>query len=326
MVLLGGVALNWTWSRDDRVAGQAANRLLSGALVPATGVSLEALPKDAWWSSTADHLYLYAVAQGRVEDDPERVEGSEYFLNLARGASPVHPGVLDAQRRVSRAGGGENPAGLVSRDVVTLAREAGQRLRAGDRETGLAMYRRALEMASRSDPEQAEPAEKDSEGESQRYLLPNEDLYLAVLNDLAADGGERFADWSEAVPDYAPVLVSAYRAAHRQGRSDAEQALERAVGQPVAPSGCSEAEHLAGQAEALAILGRWEESAGRYRQAIRRSPVREHRRQYWQNLAEIHGRQGDLAKKHEALEQAWNAGREVPEDDDEGVSKRLRAE
>ncbi len=321
MVLVGGVALGWTWSQDDRAAGQAANRLLSGPVVPASGIALEPLPRETWWSSTAEHLYLHAVAQGRIEDDPARVESSQFYLNLARRASPLHPGVVDAQRRVSRANGREDRTSLVSQDVLPLAREAGEQLRSGDRDRALTLYRRALEMAARSDPAQAQPAQVDSEGQSRRYLLPNEDLYLAVLHDLASAGGEHYAEWSSAVPDYAPTLVSAYRAAHRLGRSDAEKALERAIGQPLPPSGCSQAEHFAGQAEALAILNRWDAAAERYRRAIQKSDLREHRRYYWLNLAEIYGRQGDLPNKRAALEQAWGAERAEPDSDEQSVAR-----
>ncbi len=313
LVLFGGVALTWTWSQDDRSAGQAANRLLSNSDVPSTGAALEPLPRETWWSSTADHLYLHAVAQGRIEDDPTRAESSQFYLNLARGASPVHPGVLDAQTRVLQAQGRAGEVGLVSRDIVALARQAGRRLRSGDRAKALDEYRQALEMAARSDPSQAQPAQEDTEGQSRRYLLPNEDVYLSVMHELAAEGGDRFADWSAAVPDYAPILVSAYRAAHRLGRSDAEQALERAIQARVTPPGCSEAEHFAGQAEALAMLGRWDEAVERYQDAIKLSSIPDHRRTYWLNLAEIHGRQGDLANRRTALERAWNADREEPE-------------
>ncbi|HEU5115809.1 MAG TPA: hypothetical protein VFT74_03960, partial [Isosphaeraceae bacterium] len=307
LILFGGIALNWTWSQDDRAAGQAANRLLSNSDVPSTGVALEPLPRETWWGSTADHLYLHAAAQGRIEDDPARAENSQFYLNLARGASPVHPGVLDAQNRVFRAQGRAGEVGLVSQDIVALARQAGRRLKAGDRTRALDEYRKALELAARSDPSQAQPAQEDTEGQSRRYLLPNEDLYLSVLHELATEGGDRFADWSAAVPEYAPILISAYRAAHRLGRGDAEQALEKAVQIRVPPAGCSEAEHFAGQAEALALLGRWEESVERYRDAIRLSPIQDHRRTYWLNLAEIHGRQGDLTNRRAALERAWNA-------------------
>ncbi|HEX8198942.1 MAG TPA: tetratricopeptide repeat protein [Isosphaeraceae bacterium] len=310
--LAGGLAGLWLcglWARDDRIAGGLADRLLRpgppGEFPPAEELG----PEPTWWTSTAEHMVLRAAAAQANEADPGRAERVEFLLQRARHAAPVQPGARFALARLEAGRGGDarpGPDPGLSRDVVTLA-WAGRRWReAGRMDEALAAYREALEMACRCDLARLDPPAFKEDLQIRRYALPLEDLIGPIVRDMADHGDWAFDTWSRALPPLAVAPLVAARVLRERGSPDADRALEQAIAaaQAPLPPGCPEAVHLAAGAEALALLGRWEEAEVAYRRAVARMPLDPIRRSWWANLADLYARLGDAERTQVAREAA----------------------
>lgn len=300
-----GLVLAWTWGLDDRTSAILADRLLNGLPIPAGGIEVEPLANPSWWSSTADHLFWRAAALGRIKGDPARLDKARFLVGLAGNASPLHPGVRYAsavgvlREEGSRTVEAESP--LLSRDVVTLDLAARQSWEAGQIEESLAQSRQALELAASADPAQATPPRFDESSGVQRSLLPNEDLILPIIRDLAERTGGGFEAWSSALPDSPIVLLSAYRVLREEGSPEADRLLDRLLEQPKPiGAGLRAAVDLAARAEAAAFRERWTEAEQGYLEVIDHTPEAAWRRVWWRNLANVYARLDDLGKMEAA--------------------------
>jgi tetratricopeptide (TPR) repeat protein len=294
----GGTWLAWAWARDEQAAGAVVDRLLVDRrpLAPEDAAAMvEAAPTGtSWWRSTAGHLLLRAVVAERSGD----AEGGRALLDAARGAAPLEPGVRFALAHLDEG----SPAGALglSRDVAPLAWTGRRLLDAGKLEAGLRAYRAALDLAAGAEPARLPyPAFLD-DPRTRRYALPREALIGPVVRDLAGRDDWPFERWSAALPDSAVVALAAGRALLERDSPDAPKVLEQALAAPEPAEGRARAEHLAATAEALALLGRWDEAERGYREAIA-AGVDDRDRRAWQfNLAEVRGRLGDDAGRDEA--------------------------
>jgi hypothetical protein len=190
---LGGLRLCWLWALDARAAGTLADQLLRPDPPRPDrdeGVAEAEGPEPSWWTSTAEHMLLRAMAvQGNGNGiDPGRAERVEFLLHAARHASPAQASVRYALARLGRGRAGGAPAGPdpgLSRDVVALAWSGHLRLEAGRTEEALASYRAALEMACRSDLARLDPPAFQEDLQVRRYTLPYEGLIGPVIRDMA---------------------------------------------------------------------------------------------------------------------------------------------
>jgi tetratricopeptide (TPR) repeat protein len=198
----------------------------------------------------------------------------------------------------------------LSRDVVALAWAGGRLLDEGKPDAASWAYGAALEMASRADLDHLDPPTFREDKHIRRYQLPYEDLIGDVVRAMAGHDGWTFSQWSAALPDFAVAPLTATRALEERGRLDeAEKAIDltlsRAQGPP--PPGCSQAVHLAAEAEAMALRGRWREAEERYRQAIDLMPRDTFRRSWYMNLANLYVHLNDDTRKRDAWEAAKGA-------------------
>ncbi len=323
-----GLVLSWTWSQDLRVEGTLADRLLQGERIPPRGIDTEPVPRPAWWGTTADHLYLQALALGRLEGDPDRQEQARFLLGLARNTSPSHAGVRFAMANLPVEG---VESGLVrpvselglSRDVVAFAWTARRRLAAGETEAALVEYRQALEMITCADPRRAERSDAEGILPDRRHTMPYEDLIGPMVRDLSSREGWTFEEWSAALPPYGPVLLAAFRVLQEEGRSEAERALNQLLAaEEGPPRGGSVAVHLACRAEAMAVRDRWEEAERLYLDAIDAMPDADLRRTWWNNLSDIYASQNNLVKMRQARANARAARPPAPSESRSAIDRR----
>jgi tetratricopeptide (TPR) repeat protein len=194
----------------------------------------------------------------------------------------------------------------LSRDVLSLAWTGHQLLAAGKKEAALTAYRSALELAAKAEPKRlGTPAFLD-ESQVRRYALPGEDLIGPIVRDMAESHEWTYAEWSRALPSFAVAPLAAARVLHELSRPEAAVPLDAILGQvdTPPPAGTPAAVHVAAQAEALALKGRWEEADRRYRQAIDQIPDGAIRRSWWINVAEIAVHLSHEANRQKALEAA----------------------
>jgi hypothetical protein len=294
----GAIWLAWAWARDDRAAGAVADRLLVDrkALAADEAAALvEAAPGGtSWWRSTAGHLVLRAVVAERAGD----AEAGRALLDAARGAAPLEPAARFALAHLED--GSPTAALGLSRDVVSLAWTGRRLLDAGKVEDGLRAYRAALELAAGAEPGRLPYPVFLDDQRTRRYALPREALVGPVVRDLAGRDDWPLERWSAALPDSAVVALAAGRALLEKDSSDAPKVLDQALAAPEPAEARARAEHLAAQAEALALLGRWDEAERGYREAIAAAADDRDRRAWQFNLAEVRARLGDDAGRDAA--------------------------
>lgn len=300
-----GIALTWTWGRDDRIAGLIADRVLEHETLP-DGPILGDDPamtlEPAWWRSTASHLSLQALASARDAADPDAKERVEFLLHTARHASPLNREVRYARARRASWGRGEpRPDAAIadlglSRDVVTLAWTARRLLDAGKTDAALEVDRQALALAATTAPNGAEVPAFDPQ--TRRFLLPGESRVARIVADLAEHEGWSFAQWSSTLGGSPVATLAAYRALRKNEGLDAGEALDLLIANPGDDSQPPLA--LAAKGEALAFRERWDEASQCYQAAIERMPVDLIRRSWWVNVAAIADRQGDTAQTRAA--------------------------
>lgn len=305
-----GLVLAWTWAVDARRAGAVA-RLMGPGTSDVKPLPPAVVPPDAsWWKSTASNLMVWALYFDRRSTvEPETADRALELLETAAQASPIHPQVRFALAR--RPASADDAPALVpslglSRDVVALSWSAHQWLRAGKKPAALKAYRAALEMASRAELARLSAPAFDDDPQIKRYRLPGEDLIGTVVRDMVEHEGWSFAEWSEALPSFAPVPLAAARLLRERGNPDSEKALDSIVSRLDAPTpdGCPASLHVAAQAEALALKGQWAPAEARYREAIALMPNDTIRRAWWMNLADIAGKLNDEPGRQKALEAA----------------------
>jgi hypothetical protein len=294
-----GLALEWTWGQDDRIAGLLADRLLDPDANPRRTVDVPDGPGSAWWATTSGHLYLRALADNRRENDPDRSELVRFDLEAARGAAP-----LDRAVRLASATESTGALGL-SRDIIAQRRTGRALAKAGKTEAALAAFRRAMEMAAHADPARAPLPSFDEDAQVRRFRLPGEDALAAIVRDAlpAVPSIDDLARCEAILPDSPVAVIAAYRVLSDRGCPGIDRLLSRIL----------EAEHhakdpltLAAQAEAQAYRGGWDRSAELYRSALEGLPIRlPVRRALALNLAEVEGRLGHV----EAVRQAWDEAR-----------------
>ena len=149
------LALGWSWAADDRDAGRLADRLLveRPAGAEETWENLDPAvdqPAAPWWQTTAEHLFLRALAEERngadatADPDPDRADRIAALLHAARNASPARAEVRYAQAMAPADDPGDGLAAALgtSRDVLALARLGALMLDAGRPEAALGPFRR----------------------------------------------------------------------------------------------------------------------------------------------------------------------------------------
>lgn len=298
-----GLFLAWTWGRDDRAAGVLADRLADPKAAPAGLGELPEGPGAAWWASTSGHLYLRAMAAAHDETDPDRADTTRFYLEAARSAGP-----LDRAARLASAGDDASALGL-SRDVIALRRTGRALLKAGKVEQAMPAFRRALEMAARTDLERAPTPSFLDDAQIHRFALPFQDELAAIVNEAIgpATGAEIAARLGALLPESPLAWLAAYRVLSDRGEAGAEAFLDRILAEQTT----GDARGLAARAEAEAYRGRWDAAAADYRAALELVPSGEIRRSWALNLAEIESRLGH----DEAMRDAWDAARgPVPDD------------
>src|SRR5262249_31610212 len=153
-----------------------------------------------WWSSTADHLYLHAVAADRSEE-PDRQDKVRFYLHAALNAAPVRADAkLAAARQAKMDPAAERVSDVdLSQDAVALAWSGREALAAGDTDRALGAFQKALELAARAQPN-AVDCVFDDDLETHRFRLPGEVLLRPIFADMAARGDWSFARWSAVIP------------------------------------------------------------------------------------------------------------------------------
>jgi tetratricopeptide (TPR) repeat protein len=311
----GTMALSWAWAQDDRLAGVVADQLVRADGAPRRVGIPEEAPARSWWRSTADHLYLHALARAvGAPNDPARAEEARALLDAARSAAP-----LQRQVRLVLAAG-DAPAVGLSRDPLAL-RLAGRRLlREGKVEPALGVYREALDLLDRIDLAAAPVPPFVEAPEVRRFALPGEAVLAPILEDLAAAAipPEARARWLDGLPRRAILGLALFR--FHQGRGEASEAghaaaLAQAAEPPASPA--ARALHHAALAELLALSGRPQEAADRYREAVAALPEGTIRRTWALNLGELEARLGH----EDEVRSAWALAR--GDDPDDAVNLRL---
>lgn len=304
-----GIGLAWSWSIEAEHAGFLANRMARVGAKAGPLPEWVTPPDLKWWKTTPEHLLLWAMERDRTVDDPAASEEAQEFLSAASQGAPMHARVRFARAR----SGGEEEQGAAlasslgsSRDVVTLAWTAHQLLAAGKKEAALETYHAALVMASKADPARVAAPRFNDDSKVRRYALPAEDLIGPIVFDMAAHDGWTYAEWSTALPDFAVVPLAAARALRERSSPDALSPLEAIIDKAdlPPPDGVPVAVHIAAQAEAFALMTKWDEAEARYRQAIELMPNLAIRRSWWMNLADIAQRLNNESNRQKALEAA----------------------
>ncbi|MEW4570346.1 FHA domain-containing protein [Tautonia sp. JC769] len=301
-----GVRLSWTWAVVDRGVGRLADRLADGKRPEGSALELllereQELPGAKWWNSTADQMIMRAalLAGQGGGFDPAAQERAGDLLHAASGTAPGHPSLRFAKAWRTLQDPGIDPSATalgLSRDVWTLTWTGRALLSEGKAEAAKRAYRSALEMACRARSDFSATPTFHSEPRGGRFGLPLEDVIHGIVLDMANRPEWSAEDWDDVLPDVAEVWLVAARLLRQRGDSASEAALDRAIalGEDAGPEGCSTALQLASSAEALALAGRFDEAAERYREAVDRIGLAEEsaRRSWMFNLAELYGRTG----------------------------------
>lgn len=307
-----GVALACNWSADARTSGVLAAFVAHskpGATFP---LPPEELPAPAWWRTSGSGLAHRAVALARSDNaDTEEVRA---LLTAAIQASPLDASARFALARLPLTADDEATTARLrctglSRDVLSLAWTGRQLIKAGQKESALRAYRRALELAATADVARLADPSYNDDPQVRRYTLPGEDLIGPVVHDMAGHGEWTFEEWSEALPPYAVVPLVAARHLRENDRAGSDAALDRLCSEEEsrsAPPGVSVAVHIAARAEAFAVKGDWAGAQALYQQAIELMPLDRVRRSWHINVADLALRQNDEQVRQKALEAANN--------------------
>jgi len=306
---LGGLALSVAWL-GDATSGDLAARIAlrpEGAAGPA--IDPASISRGPWWRTTAPHLAAWAVAIERAGDGEDHSAERRELIEDAANASR-----LGARARFFV----EAPAGTEpraaddlahlgrTRDVVALAVTGRELRRLGKVEAATRAYRSALAIASAAGrPDLPAPA-FDESPPARRYALPHEAILAGVAKEMAGAGAWSPEQWAEALPRFTPAYLAAARALRPGDPAGADRLLDLAarLADEAPPAGLDAAEHRAGAAEALALRGRWTDSAAAYRLAIEGADDDTTRRMWSLNLAEVAQRLGDFAARARALDAA----------------------
>jgi hypothetical protein len=312
VVLLGmaglGLTLGLAWTRDNSSAGLAARAALRTGTAKPVAIDPTERPEMTWWKTTAGHLGLWAVAIERSPEAASRADEVRDALDAAHRAAPLEPVVRHALAQTV-AGGEPLPAAWsvgLTRDVDSLRLTGRALKRAGKAEPSLRAYRHALELAAEVPVSRLDPPAFDDDPQVRRYRLPHEGLIARVVRDMMDAGDWTYAEWSAALPTRAVVRLAAGRLLRERSLPDSARAFEAALGVKIvpAPGSLEEAEHYAAEAEALALLDRKPDAAGRYRRAIELVADGPTQRRWRLGLAEILSTQGATGERAELLEAA----------------------
>jgi tetratricopeptide (TPR) repeat protein len=305
-----GLALAWTWSVDARKAASVSNLLAQGTAEVKPLPPQISPPDGSWWKSTSANMVQWALYYDRRStSEPENAGRALALLEGAAKASPFQSQVRFALARrpaeVDRRPPLESSLGL-SRDVVSLSWSAHQWLQAGKKDAALKAYRAALELAARAELSRLTRPTFDDDPHIKRYRLPGEDMIGMVIRDMADHEGWAYAEWSEALPRFALVPLTAARLLRERGSPDSEKALDAIVASLDAPppDGCSAPLHTAAQAEALAMKSQWTQAEARYREAIAAMPNDAVKRSWWINVSDVALKLNDESGRQRALESA----------------------
>jgi tetratricopeptide (TPR) repeat protein len=317
----GGLLLACRWAGEGYDASVVAQRLLTRTGVagkqrplPETMVP----PEPSWWQTTPQHLAQWGVYLGRLGAEEDRAEDARSMLEGAVRISPIHPTARLARAELAAETEGPARSLGLSRDAASLARTARSLRLAGKQGAAIRLYREALQIAGRPDPTTAPEPVFDEDPAVRRYLLPGEAAAAAVVRELFGDPSRSFQEWSDAVPETTIARLAAARLFREQGRPEAEALIAQVIdadraGPEAAPE---RAIRHAAAAEAHALLSRWRDAEGRYRQAIDAMDDAVVKRSWWFNLASIAHRLDDETQRQAALQAALDA----PASDD--ISRR----
>jgi tetratricopeptide (TPR) repeat protein len=306
LIVFGSLALALCvqWQADDRLTASLVQSLESAPGPNALPFEVPNLPPPRWWRSTARHLAIQAMALHRADTAGLSSDAVAERLDAARLGSPLDPIVRAASTRTHDAAVLSSPSASLtlglSRDVLTLHQSARGFLAAGRVDRALSAYRRAMELALESDPDdQGMPAYLADH----RFALPGENLLTPLVNDLIDWAPEHPETWREALPDSDLARLVAARALHQRGHSSAATILDELAARP--DEGL-DAIGVAVRAEALALRGRWSDSAAAWRDALTRGHIPTLiARTWWYNAAEVAARDGDP----DAAREAWDLAR-----------------
>jgi len=306
---LGAVAVSLKWARGDRSVGVIADLLTIAPPGDEEAIrhaaELEAaLPSPSWWSTTADQMGVRLAAATGGANEPGGPERVAMLVDAGRSATPAEPGPRLARGwRESRSGEPSAPGARLglSRDAVASTWSARGLMQAGELEASSHLYRLALERAGRMPLDATDQPASPKESETRRFALPYEERLGLIVRDLVASSGRPMADWEAALPDSSLVVLAVARRLGDRGSPDAVLALKRAVelSDQTAPEGFDRSVHRAAGAEALALLGRLDEAARRYREAIEWLPKSATgprgfvERSWAYNLADVYARLND---------------------------------
>jgi tetratricopeptide (TPR) repeat protein len=309
VVIVGmGLILGVAWTKDNVAAGLAARaafRAEEGRPVPLDPTER---PETRWWKTTAGHMALWAAA---IERSPEGASRGEEVIEALDAAHRAAPLQAEIRLALAQAVPGLDPppaawsVGL-SRDIAALTLTGRTLKQAHKNEAAIRAYRLAFEMAAEVSIPRLDPPTFDGEPRVRRYRLAHEGIVAAVVRDMIGAGDWSFAEWSKALPARAVVRLAAGRVLRERSSPDAERAFEMALEVKITPppGSLDEAEHLAAEAEALALLERKAEATERYRRAIGVADDEPTRRRWRLSLAEILGGLGETAERDQLLEAA----------------------
>ena len=293
-------------------------------------------PPASWWRTTPLHLAEWAVHlngtrvdHGFAQTPAELIAGAESISPLSAMARLVGARLADASAANPNPGEPEDakPAtslGL-SRDAVSLALTARALRRAGKVPAAIAAYRRALEIASRTEPTADSPLVFCDDPNTPRYLPPGEAQAAAIVREMAEDSSWSPADWAEAIPEANLATLAAARVLKELGRSEADPLLKRIVERleteaeaRIDPDSTIDPDWIerAGAdpfaeslrhailAEALALQGDWKGAERHYKAAVASPGEPKIKRSWWFNLADVAGRLNDEKQRGAALDEA----------------------
>lgn len=314
-----GTRLSWRWAQADRAAGVLADRLVSlrGVSEP-DAKTLESLAEieseivePSWTRSSSDEIAVRVAALTRAGLDPAREERLAVLLDAGRHASPAHPAIqLPLAWRSTQ---GQTPAPVggrlgLSRDVLTLTWSARELAEAGEPDRALDLFHRAIILAERARLESLPFPAYRGEPDQRRFDLPYEAAIGPVVREMIDASRWEMEAWGRALTEYAVVPLAAARVLRQRGSPDADRALALAIecSSRPSPDGCDPAVHIAAGAEALAMQGKWVESADRYREAVAKLGRRDGETERWMrrswafNMADLYARIGDPTREREA--------------------------
>lgn len=304
--------------------GEGKDRPLPESVVP---------PPIAWWRTTPTRLAEWAVhlngtraEHGLTETPAELIAGAESISPLNSLARLVGARLADAA--VAAGGAAEKPGARLgmSRDAISLAQTARALRAAGKDQAAIVAYRRALEIAARTEPTADAPLVFSDDPNVPRYLPPGEAEAAAIVRELADDPAWSPADWADAIPEANLSTLAAARVLRAMGRSEADpllkrlverletetEAAARAADAPEATGGAgvepfAESLRHAIVAEALALQGDWRGAERHYKAAIGSAGDSRVKRSWWFNLADVAGRLNHEEQRGAALDEALAA-------------------